>query len=214
INLITEKELLEIVRSSTPSLVGSRVRDIRICDIEERIKQLREVRSTETYITVDGTLYVYVMQRNPIMRITTDGGDYLLDDEGVLIPKRKPYAPRLHIAGGNINITHQMLDGVSVLDTSIGKSILKDIFYMVKYIRDDRFWSAQIDQIWIDSNNEINIIPRAGNHIIHLGSIENYIEKLENLEAFYLKILPLTGWNTYKKIDLEYKDQIVCNKNQ
>ena len=63
-----------------------------------------------------------------------------------------------------------MLNGVSVLDTSIKNSILKDIFYLVNYINSDDFWSAQIDQIFVDGNDEIDLIPRVGNHTIHLGS--------------------------------------------
>ncbi len=55
-----------------------------------------------------------------------------------------------------------MLNGVSVLDTSIKNSILKDIYYLVNYINDDKFWSAQIDQIYVDRNDEIDLIPRAG----------------------------------------------------
>ena len=105
-----------------------------------------------------------------------------------------------------------MLNGVSVLDTSIKNSILKDIYYLVNYINDDNFWSAQIDQIYVDSNDEIDLIPRVGNQTIHLGTIENLKGKLRNLEAFYDKVLPEVGWNKYSVINLEFKDQIVCKK--
>ena len=105
-----------------------------------------------------------------------------------------------------------MLNGVSVLDTSIKNSILKDIYYLVEYINDDSFWSAQIDQIYVDNNDEIDLIPRVGNQLIHLGSIENLEGKLRNLAELYDKVLPEVGWNKYSMINLEYKDQIVCKK--
>ncbi len=76
-----------------------------------------------------------------------DGGDYFMDEDGVLIRRRNLYTPRLHIVGGNINISSEMLNGVSVLDTSIKNQILTDIYYLVSYINEDSFWSAQIDQI-------------------------------------------------------------------
>jgi len=213
-NLITEREISEIVRSSNPAITGRKLKELRICDIEDRLKQLHELRVAEVYYTVDGRICIYILQRNPILRVFASGGDYFLDDEGVLIRKKKPGTPRLHVAGGNITVSRKMLDGISVLDTSIKKSVLKDIYHIVKYIRDDRFWSAQIDQIWVDDNSEINLIPRTGKHIIHLGSAEDFTGKLENLEAFYMKILPLAGWDTYRRINLEFKGQIVCNKNQ
>ena len=77
---------------------------------------------------------------------------------------------------------------------------------------EDRFWSSQIDQIYVDSDDEIDLIPRLGNNLIHLGSIENLEGKLNNLEEFYREVLPQVGWNYYSRIDLEYRDQIVCKK--
>jgi len=213
-NLITEREISDIVHSVNPAITRTKIKDLRICDIEDRLKQLRELRVVEVYYTVNGNICIYILQRNPILRVVVAGGDYFLDDEGVVIRKKKPGTPRLHVAEGNITVSGKMLNGISVLDTSIKKSVLKDIYHITKYIRNDRFWSAQIDQIWVDGDSEINLIPRTGDHIIHLGSAEDFTGKLENLEAFYTKILPLAGWNTYKKINLEFKGQIVCNKNQ
>ena len=105
-----------------------------------------------------------------------------------------------------------MLEGVSVLDTVIKNTILRDIYYLVDYVRDDDFWSAQIDQIYVDKDNEIDLIPRAGNHLIHIGTAENFEGKLKNLRAFYEKVLPVTGWNKYSLINLEFRDQIVCKR--
>jgi cell division protein FtsQ len=173
----------------------------------------RELRTAEAYLSIDGTLHIYADQRTPIMRVmANDGGDYYVDFDGVVVRRRNLYTPRLHIVGGNINISQAMLNGVSVLDTSIKNSILKDIYYLVKYINRDDFWSAQIDQIFVDGNDEIDLIPRVGNHVIHLGTAENYEGKLNVLEVFYDKVLPEVGWNRYSVINLAYRDQIVCRR--
>jgi len=140
------------------------------------------------------------------------GGDYYIDLDGVVVRRRNLYTPRLHIVGGNIIVNQAMLNGVSVLDTSIKNSILKDIYYLVNYINKDNFWAAQIDQIFVDGNDEIDLIPRVGNHTIHLGSAEDYEGKLKNLEVFYDKVLPEVGWNKYSIINLAFKDQIVCKR--
>jgi len=144
--------------------------------------------------------------------MANNGGDYFVDAEGVVIRRRNLYTPRLHIVGGNINISQAMLNGVSVLDTSIKNSILKDIYHIIRYVNADSFWSAQIDQIYVDRYDEIDLIPRVGNHIVHLGTAENFEGKLRNLEVFYDKVLPEVGWNTYSNINLAFKDQIVCKK--
>jgi cell division protein FtsQ len=184
-----------------------------VTEIESRINVLRELKEAEVYITIDGIMHVYVDQRNPVMRVMPEnGGDYFVDEEGVVVRRRNLYSPRLHIVSGNVNISSAMLNGVSVLDTSIKNSILKDIYHLINYINDDNFWSAQIDQIYVDGNDEIDLIPRVGNQLVHLGTAENFEGKLRNLEVFYDKVLPEVGWNKYSLINLEFKDQIVCKK--
>jgi cell division protein FtsQ len=118
------------------------------------------------------------------------------------------------VVGGDITISQPMLDGISIIDTSIKNSVLKDIYHFVNYIRNNDFWTAQIDQIYVGSYNEIDLIPRVGNHQIHLGTFENYEGKLKNLAAFYERVLPEAGWNKYSVINLEFRDQIVCKKRQ
>jgi cell division protein FtsQ len=61
---------------------------------------------------------------------------------------------------------------------------------------------------------EIELVPRVGQHIIYLGQIDGYEEKLERLLIFYEKGLSQTGWNQYTGISLKYKDQVVCTKKK
>jgi cell division protein FtsQ len=212
-HFVTPKHLMSLVNSGSGRIIGTPVKDISVADIENRINVLRELKVAEVYMTIDRTLKIYSDQRDPVMRVMPDGGgDFFVDEDGVVVRKKNLYNPRLHIVGGNINITSKMLEGVSVLDTSIKNTILRDIYYLEEYINDDSFWSAQIDQIFVDKDDEIDLIPRVGNQVIHLGTTENFEGKLRNLEAFYDKVLPEVGWNKYSLINLEYKDQIVCKR--
>jgi cell division protein FtsQ len=212
-HFVTKKQLMNLAYGNSSRILGQPMNSLNLPDIEGRINVLKELRTAEVYGTIDGVLHVFADQREPVLRIMPDdGGDYFLDKDGVVVRCRNLYSPRLHIAGGNITITKAMLNGTSVLDTTIKNSILKDIFEFVNYINDDDFWSAQIDQLYVDSNNEIDLIPRAGNMTVHLGTIENYKGKLRNLAAFYEKVLPEVGWRKYSVINLEYKDQVVCKR--
>jgi cell division protein FtsQ len=212
-HFVTKRQLLNLAYGNNGKILGRPVKEVQVLDIENRINILRELKIAEVYMTFNGALHVFVDQRNPVMRVIPDeGGDYFVDEDGVLVRRRNLYTPRLHIIEGNLHISKAMLDGVSVFDTTIKNSILPDIFDFVKYIDGDSFWAAQIDQISVDSRDEIDLIPRVGNHLIHLGTFENYRGKLRNLSAFYGKVLPEAGWNKYSVINLEYKDQIVCKK--
>jgi cell division protein FtsQ len=212
-HFVTKRQLLNLAYGNSGRMIGKPAGTISISDIEDRIKSLRELLVAEVYMAIDGTIHIYADQREPVMRVMPEnGGDFFVDEEGVVIRKRNLYTPRLHIVGGNVNITANMLNGVSVLDTSIKNTILKDIYYLIEYINSDSFWSAQIDQINVDNNDDINLIPRVGNHLVKFGSAEDYEAKFRKLEAFYDKVLPVVGWNKYSIINLEYKDQIVCKR--
>lgn len=214
-HFVTKNQLIDIVSSGNQRILGSPLKNISAGDIENRICLLKELRSAEVYLTIDGALHISADQRKPIMRIIPDeGGDYFVDEEGIVMRKRNLYSPRLHIVEGNINITRAMLEGTSVLDTTVKFSVMGDIYMFISYINGDPFWSAQIDQVVVHDRNSIDLIPRAGDQVIRLGSFENYKGKLKNLRAFYDQVLPVVGWDKYYEIDLQYNDQIVCKRRK
>jgi len=127
---VTKNHLLNLVGNGSGRIIGKPANEISVRDIENRISVLRELRVAEVYMTIDRTLKIYVDQRDPVMRVMPEeGGDYFVDEDGVVVRKRNLYNPRLHIVGGNVNITSRMLEGVSVLDTSIKNTILRDIYF-------------------------------------------------------------------------------------
>ncbi|HPF02820.1 MAG TPA: hypothetical protein PLV06_08730 [Bacteroidales bacterium] len=215
-HFVTEQGLLNLARGNNEKIVGQPLGNVQVGDIEKRIKVLRELRVAEVYTTIDGTVHLYADQRDPVLRIIPDsGGDFFLDEEGYIFRKRNLYNPRLHIAGGSIDLSGLVLQNISIFDTSATKTnTLRDLYHFIKFIDKDAFWSAQIDQIYIDNRNRVDLVPRAGSHIIHLGTFENYEGKLRNLAAFYEKVMPEAGWNKYSSISLEFRDQVVCRRRQ
>jgi hypothetical protein len=104
---------------------------------------------------------------------------------------------------------------------------LSKLSKFAKYIEASPFWSAEIVQINVirganqaqnTSGNrwqepEIELIPRAGDHIVRLGELDgNETERLEKLRIFYLNGLRYEGWHEFSTIDIRYKDQIICRK--
>ena len=86
------------------------------------------------------------------------------------------------------------------------------LFNFAKYINNDKFWKAQISQVYVVDQNNIELIPRVGPHTILLGSLDDYELKMEKLKLFYEQALTEEGWNKYKQINLKYRNQIVCTK--
>ena len=212
---VTRNDVLSLLNSRSDSVLGRKIEDISVEKLEKKISGLSEVKSVEAFFDINGTLNVLVNQRVPIMRIQPDnGGVYLMDRDGVVFKKTSQYVPRLHFVGGNINIKPKMLEGMSVLDTAMGNTILRDVYDIVNYVNNDKFWSAQIDQIYVTGQKKIELVPRMGNHVVKIGTSENFEKKMHNLELFYSQVMPNVGWDKYSEINLEYEGQVVCKRRE
>jgi cell division protein FtsQ len=103
------------------------------------------------------------------------------------------------------------MTGTNIYDSEKTENLAR-AFELVNYIRGDSFWSSMIDCLSMTRDGRVTMVPRVGNHIIRLGKAENYEEKLDNLLVFYREAMPVTGWNKYKVVNIEYKGQVVCQR--
>ena len=55
--------------------------------------------------------------------------------------------------------------------------------------------------------------PKIGDQKIRLGKAQNIESKLDNLRTFVEEVVPYQGWEVCQMIDLRFKDQIVCTRN-
>lgn len=211
-NFVRPEEIFSLVHSDNSQVLGSPVNEIPIGDIESRIKNIRELESAEVYRTADGVLHIVADQRDPVVRIITSfGNSYYLDNNGEIIPHSATYTPRLIVVSGNITIPDNSIAEGNISILSKETTIMK-ILPLVNTINESDFWSDQIEQIWIEDDGNVDLIPRVGNHIVKIGRPEDYNRKLYYLETLYSEAMPLVGWNRYREINLMYDGQIVCKK--
>ena len=180
------------------------------------------VKSADVYTTIDGKVRIEICQRKPVLRVFTKSGEsYYIDENGWLMPLSPKYTARVPVACGNIEEGYVLMNTVNMAvpgeitlkDSLLCKSVLDDLYRLVTHIGKDEFWRAQITQIYVNNEQEIELVPRVGNHTILLGDVCDLDEKFSKLMIFYKKALPVTGgWNTYSLINLKYKNQVVCRK--
>ncbi|MBL6662897.1 MAG: hypothetical protein ISP71_02230 [Flavobacteriales bacterium] len=196
-SLITRGEIILLMESIQDSIVGTTITEVPIYEIERKIESLNNVQNAEVYINMEGMLHIDVFQKKAIVRISPkEGKDFYMDSEGSIFGLSHNYTEHLLVANGNIQ---DSTDYMTVLD-------------LAKYIYSDSLWNAQIVQIYLKENKEIELVPRVGNHTILLGDITNFQEKLKKLYLFYEKGVNQVGWNNYKEINLKFRNQIVCVK--
>tara|TARA_B100001115_G_C15822612_1_gene409219 strand:+ start:181 stop:906 length:726 start_codon:yes stop_codon:yes gene_type:complete len=196
-SFVTRGEVLQIINSLIDSIDGLPLNELPLYEMEKTIEQHALIKAAEVFVLPNGELNVTVAQKEPLVRVqNAQGKSYYLDIEGKPFPLSRNYTQRLMVANGNI---------IDSVDIAV-------VCKVAKYIYQNEFWKAQIMQLYINDNKEIELIPRVGNHIILLGSEEEMETKFEKLMLFYQKGVQQTGWNKYSIINLKYKNQLVCVK--
>lgn len=193
--LITEKDITDFLDEEKIIPTGKFYRKFKTKKIEESLEKHPLVRNAECYKTPNGKLEINIEQRTPILQII-GMENYYVDDLRKVIPVSTKYTAYVPIASGNISNS-----------LATGK-----LFDFAQYIEKDSFWIHQIEQIYINDSAKVMLVPRVGDHTIILGNFDRFEKKLEKLKKLYLYGLNKTGWNQYKTIDVQYKDQVVCTR--
>lgn len=195
---VSDKEIKQLIDSRYPHIIEKKFADIDFAKIEKIAKEHTMVKMAACYKLQNGNLKIDITQRQPIFRVISGTQNYYIDIEGNEMPTSINHSVYVPIVTGNVN----------------SKFIKDKLFDFIVFLQNDKFLRSQIEQIHVCPNMEIELVPRVGQHIIYLGQIDGYEEKLERLLIFYEKGLSQTGWNQYTGISLKYKDQVVCTKKK
>ena len=173
------------------------------------------VKKVEIFSTVDGVMTIKIKQRIPVVRvITSDGTTYYIDKDGYILPASRKFSPHILVASGDFNMGNQLKETLCLNEIE-DKEYYKpwfDVLTLAKYINKVDFLKAQIVQMYLNSKKVFELIPRVGAHQIILGDASDLENKFFKLEVFYKEGLKKEGWNKYQKIDLRFKNQVICTK--
>ncbi|MGV8962213.1 MAG: cell division protein FtsQ/DivIB [Candidatus Saccharimonadaceae bacterium] len=192
---IQTKDIETLLRKENLHPIDKQLSTINTLEIEKAIMGNRLVKSVEVYATRDGSIVASIKQRNPVLRVIADGNhDFYIDSERERMPISPHYTVYLPVATGSIS-------------EEFAKNELYDF---VMYISNHPTWDAWIEQIVVSSNKKVQIVPRAGDFKVTLGTLDDYEVKLDKLKLFIDKGLNTVGWNRYSDVNLEFNNQVVC----
>lgn len=196
-HFVEAKELEILIDRAGLNPHGKQLKEINTYKIQETLLSNKIVKSAEVYITSGNGVRAIITERIPILRVITSRGEnYYIDKEGEAMPFSGLNTAYLPVATGNVK----------------EEFAKHDLHKFALFLQKDEFWNAQIEQIVVQSEKNIILITRVGDHQIEMGSLDNYESKLSRLKTFYEKVLPSTGWNRYSKINLKYDKQVVGTK--
>ena len=206
-NFIEREEVDEILKQEHGQLIGRNLKLININQIEKALKANPYIAFAKIYADMDGVIRIEVKQRQPVLRILNTGGqDFYIDQDGLKMPMSPNFTANVLVATGNIT---ELFGGK--IDT-LFTPLAADLYKMALFFKKDTLWDAQIEQMYVNEKNDVELIPRVGNQRIILGNADSLETKMNNLLAFYKQAMPKVGWNAYKTINLKYTNQIVCER--
>lgn len=206
---IDQQEVDNILQVSSHTLVGRKIHNINIHNLENKLQSNPFIESAQVFADMDGLIRVEITQRHPVLRVLNRfDQDFYVDEHGFKIPLSNNFTAQVLVANGNID--ELFANRIDTLHTGL----VRDIFKTADFIRKDTLWNAQIAQIYVNPSHEIELVPRVGNHKILLGNADSLANKFHNLEIFYKQALPQVGWDKYKIINIKYANQVVGIKTE
>ena len=218
---LNNMDITKLILDRGDSIIGQPKSTVNISAIKHALNSHADIANAEVYITIDGRLKVEVKQRKPLIRIFNVNGDsYYIDNVGKLMPLSDKYTAKVLVANGNIVESYgtNYMYSISALSKNLKRkknTVLDELYAMAVYIDTDEFWKSQVQQIYVNSDSDMEIVPMVGNQKIIFGDTSSMDEKFKKLLTFYQQGLNTTGWwDKYSTINLKFKNQIVCTKKQ
>ncbi|MEI7803211.1 MAG: hypothetical protein WCI97_11225 [Bacteroidota bacterium] len=207
IYFLDENDVNQIIKDNNyASRRGTASGEIDYNRLEKIIENNPFAEKSEIVLSPTGDVDVYVQQRLPILRIINKNGvGFYIDKQGKKLPLSDKFTARVTVATGNI------VD--SGLNEDFSDSTLTNkLFQLASFINSDSLLSALTEQIFITDENEFELVPKIGNHIILLGDINDLQEKTEKLRSFYRDGLNHVGWQQYSLVNLKFKNQVYATR--
>lgn len=195
-HFVTNADLTSFLKRENLYPVNQPVVEINTDKIEKALLTNEMIARVEAYKTPSGIIKLEVEQKMPVLRIISPGGNYYVDNRGTMMPVSNRYVAHVPVASGYVE----------------KELAITELYKFALFLHKNKFWNAQIEQIYIHSDGDVELIPRVGNHRVVLGALDGFEEKLDNLQLFYDRIVPKMGWEKYSIVNLKYKNQIVCTK--
>jgi len=195
-HFVNEQDILYLLKQADLNPMQKPMNTINTDRIESELMKNQMISRVEAYKTPSGKIKLEISQKLPILRVMGVNDNFYIDNQGTPMPVSSRYVAHVPVANGYVE----------------KELAMTDLYKFALFLQKNEFWNSQIEQIYVNANRDIELIPRVGNHRIVLGTFEGFEEKLDNLQLFYKQAIPKIGWDKYSVINLKYKNQIVCTK--
>jgi len=202
---INEADIIDLITDGGEiRIVGESFNDLNLKEIEIKLLDTKFIQNVEVFKDLEGNLMININQSRPIARLmSTKMNDRYISNKGEVLPLSLRYTARVILIDG-------AFAGNAKLYNLNESEENRQMMELLKFIEKDPFWKAQVAQMNIDNKGNIKIYTQVSKQVVEFGRPVDIEEKFQKLKIFYKDILPANGWNSYKRVSVKFKDQIVC----
>jgi cell division protein FtsQ len=198
-----------LTNNGADPIVGAPYNEVDLSVLERRLRQYSLVQQAHVSHDLAGNLLVDVVQPEPLARLVNRsensteavrvGGQYI-STEGRFFPLSMNYTARVPLISG------EWFDRHRTLADKAGQPLLT----LLRYIHESALWRAQITELSVDAEGEVTIWPQVGNYTIEFGQPDDVDVKFKKVKLFYTQIAPRQEWGRYRRVSVQYRNQLVC----
>lgn len=208
INMIDRKEVYASLWPGRSELypVGKNTASFDLFSLENTLVKNPWIQEADVYFDNQHILHVDIKQKNPVARLfTAEGYSYYIDDRYNLLPLKQtdhivlPVFTNFYVNPAGMKKSDSML--------------LARVVSLSNFISNDPFWLAQIESVYIRPDNGFELSTQIGDHTVDLGIRSEWEPMFKKLKLLYQKFSQEDSWSRYALINLQFRDQVVCEKS-
>ncbi|GAA4270805.1 hypothetical protein U6A24_00500 [Aquimarina gracilis] len=159
--------------------------------VEQKLDSHKMIEHSDVYLTVNGELRARIKQRTPIARVNAVTPFYV-DITGNTMPLSDSYS-------AHVPLIH-----------NVSEREIPEIFPLLKKIQEDEFLKKHVVGVYTNVKGKYELELRVYTFRVVIGEVEDLDSKVKNFKAFYQKALRDKSLNKYKKVSLQFSNQVVC----
>ena len=203
--LVDQKVVVDTLKARIPDILQKEVRQVDCGQVSNAALHVPFLTNVSASVSISGKIVVTADQRHPVARLFFDDNESYIDLEGKIIPTSNL---------GECNVVVASGDFLGNFGSDSASAQIKTLWQVALFLDSHPDYKPLIDQLHVQENGEILMVPKVGDQIIELGDDSDLENKFADLLAFYRNGMPRAGWNTYSRISLKFKGQVVCTKKQ
>jgi len=159
--------------------------------VEKGLDAHKMIEDSDVYLTVNGQLKARIKQRTPIARVNAVVPFYV-DVTGNTMPLSDNYSAHVPLV------------------SNVSEREVSEIFPLLRKIQQDEFLKKHVVSVYRNQSGDYELGLRVYAFKVIFGKVEQLDSKVENFKAFYQKALKDKSLDKYKKVSLQFRNQVVC----